>query len=462
MTPGLVRRRLAFVDTETTGLDPARDRIIEIAVVTLDSGSAEEWTALLNPRTARAAGSRLLQEIGDDAARALPRFLDVAHALRQRLQGALIVAHNARFDYAFLKAEFERANIGFQADVLCSLMLSKKLYGRDGRHDLASLVERHALTPDVRHRALPDARALFELWHRFQRDHEGGRLDRAVDELLAGPVLPAGLDVALVDRLPERPGVYVLHGNGRALHVGRAANLRLHLTNRFRLDRASGSALALCNSIDNITWIATGGELGARLRRVAVAKSAGRAKRQFRSEDTFSWLFTHRTERALVLASMNRDIGPDASAFGMFPTERRARNALSRLAVRQGLCRTLLGLPAVSGVQCTACLPDRGGSPPERLKHLTQAYAALLPWKIRPWPYGCPIVVRERDELHVLDDWRYLGSGRDMAEAVALLDARRPLFDPEIYSILALKLPRIARRRVLRLPHNARDCGTGE
>src|SRR6185295_13239164 len=116
----LAAKRLAFVETETTGLDPARDRVIEIGVVTVDSGRAEEWTTLINPRTTRARASRLLHELDPERARSLPRFGEVADSLRQRLEGALFIAHNARFDYTFLRAEFERAGIHFEADVLCS------------------------------------------------------------------------------------------------------------------------------------------------------------------------------------------------------------------------------------------------------------------------------------------------------------------------------------------------------
>src|SRR6185436_19571761 len=209
--PPFATRGLVFVDTETSGLDPAGDRIIEVGVVTLDGDTSREWTTLVNPRTAGTQYSRLLQEIGEDRARSLPRFRDIAATLFQLLENRLLVAHNARFDYSFLKAEFERAGIHFEAEVVCSLALSRKLYGRHDRHDLASLVGRHGLVSDVRHRALPDAQAVFQLWQAFHRDHPRERIEAAVHELLAAPVLPPHLDAALIDRLPDKPGVYVLH-----------------------------------------------------------------------------------------------------------------------------------------------------------------------------------------------------------------------------------------------------------
>ena len=57
----------------------------------------------------------------------MPSFSDIATDLAQRLSGRLMVAHNARFDHAFLRAEFDRVGVLFNPNVLCSVMLSRKL-----------------------------------------------------------------------------------------------------------------------------------------------------------------------------------------------------------------------------------------------------------------------------------------------------------------------------------------------
>ena len=451
----LAAQRLVFVDTETSGLNPAADRIIEVGIVTADGDKVEEWTALLNPRTPGTQSSRLLQEVGEDRARALPRFRDVAGELLGLLENRLFVAHNARFDYGFLKAEFERAGLRFEAEVLCSLMLSRRLYGQRDRHDLATLVDRHGLVSSDRHRALPDAQAVFQLWQTFHRDHPGDRIEQTIRDLLAGPVLPADLDAALIDRLPEKPGAYVLHGNGRALHVGRANNLRLHLRNHFRLDRISKKSLLLANSIDDITWKSTGGELGARLQCALLSKAVLPSKSRLASGGAFSWSFDPAAQPALALTVLADTMSSADRTFGIFRSERTARNALARLADRHSLCPALLGIPADADDACDACFPGRNHRAPERLAHLTQAYQALLPWKIEPWPYRGPVAIRERADFHVIDDWRYLGTARGMDEVDSILESRRPEFDEAIYSILTASLPRLPRRRILPLGQSA-------
>src|SRR4249919_2511492 len=137
-------------------------------------------------RRARSAAMSLMR---NDA----PRFRDIAADLARRLEGRLLIAHNARFDYAFLKAEFGRVGIDFHADVLCSLMLSRKLYAQFAHHDVDSLIEHHALEAEVRHRALHDARLVWQFWQLIHREVPRAAIANAIELLRAGPLLPAHL-----------------------------------------------------------------------------------------------------------------------------------------------------------------------------------------------------------------------------------------------------------------------------
>src|SRR5205085_660197 len=118
----------------------------------------------------------------------------------------------------------------------------------------------------ARHRALPDADLVWQLWQLIRRQHCEKVVEDTVAGLLAGPVLPPALNPALVERLPEAPGAYVLHGDAnRPLVVGAAGNLKLHVLNYFRIDRATPKALEYSHRVTNITWHATRGRLGAKL-----------------------------------------------------------------------------------------------------------------------------------------------------------------------------------------------------
>jgi len=97
--------RLAFVDLETTGLRPSVDRVTEIGVVTVGGGRPSEWTTLINPGVRQSEGSRRFNGIDSTVLADAPRFKDIATELFNRLEGRLFIAHNARFDHAFLKAD---------------------------------------------------------------------------------------------------------------------------------------------------------------------------------------------------------------------------------------------------------------------------------------------------------------------------------------------------------------------
>ena len=83
---------------------------------------------------------------------------------------ALFVAHNARFDYGFLKHAFARQQRAFSARVLCTVRLSRRLYPEEARHNLDSVIERHELSVAGRHRALGDARVLWTFVQALYRD----------------------------------------------------------------------------------------------------------------------------------------------------------------------------------------------------------------------------------------------------------------------------------------------------
>ena len=83
-----------------------------------------------------------------------PEHKAFADEVRARISGAVFVAHNARFDYGFLKYAYARLGREFTARVLCTVRLSRGLYPQHRRHNLDTLMERFRLDCSARHRAL--------------------------------------------------------------------------------------------------------------------------------------------------------------------------------------------------------------------------------------------------------------------------------------------------------------------
>ncbi|MEO7728035.1 MAG: exonuclease domain-containing protein [Burkholderiales bacterium] len=450
-------QRLAFVDLETSGLSPRADRITEIGVITVDDDAIEEWTTLVNPGTRIAERSRRFNGITPAAVADAPRFADIASALAARLAGRLFIAHNARFDCGFLRAGFERVGIEFQPPVVCSLMLSRKLYPALAGHDLDTLMQRHGLYAEVRHRALPDARLVWQFWQLMRAGHPPAQLAAVIATLLAGPVLPPHLDPSLIDRLPEAPGVYVLHGeDNTVLHVGKASNLKLHLINYFRLDRMSGKALVMSHRITNITWRMTRGAIGTHLQFTALAGALAPARHQRTARAVCSWRLLPARYPCVELVELAGRCG-DGEAYGIYASERKARNALLRLATRAHLCHALLGIRAPATDACTGCELNgmsACGAKRARLAHFTKAVVALRALRVAPWPYDGPVGIRERADLHIVDDWRYVGTAQSEHEIHQVLETRRAEFDEDTFAFLARTLARLPRKRIVHLSHH--------
>ncbi len=129
--------------------------------------------------------------ISDAMVAGAPRFAEIAAAVRDKLKGAVFVAHNARFDYSFLRSEFLKADLTFSAQVLCTVKLSRRLFPEFVRHNLDAVMERNGLTCSARHRALGDAKVIHDFWSKLIRELPQPQLAQAVQTLLAAHKLPA-------------------------------------------------------------------------------------------------------------------------------------------------------------------------------------------------------------------------------------------------------------------------------
>jgi DNA polymerase III subunit epsilon len=155
----------AVVDTETTGLSPTSDRIIELAIIGLDEcGEPEwEWCSLINPErdTGPGLAVRVHQIYPRDVA-GVPRFSDYVGHILSLLAGRAVISHNAAFDLGMLAAEFARARAPFPAvPQICTATMARAAGFRPYR--LEACCQALDIRMEGAHHALADARATAEL-----------------------------------------------------------------------------------------------------------------------------------------------------------------------------------------------------------------------------------------------------------------------------------------------------------
>jgi len=449
-------RRWVFVDVETTGSSPARERVTEVGVVTVETdGDAQrvtEWSSLVNPGVPIPPEIQWLTGISNEMVREAPRFAELADALYDRLSDAIFVAHNARFDYGFLKAEFARAGYDWRAATLCTVRLSRHLYPDRGPHSLDAIVERFGLEGEQRHRALGDARVLWRLLSRLRERHGEAELETAVDRLLARPSTPPALPQDALDAIPHAPGVYCFYGaNVHPIYIGKSVDLKVRVLNHFSNDHACGADLRLSQEVQRVEWERTAGEIGALLREVELVKTRLPAHNiALRRKRNQAFVMLDAEARPRFVPAATAPLERLHEHYGPFSSRTGARRHLQDLAAEHGLCLKTMGLErrarrAAPGAPCfnfqiRRCLGACTGEEPSGT-HAERLRAMLETRRVPAWPFRGAVALIERDaeglreDLHVFDRWCWLGTVRTHEAAAQLAVSGQREFDADVYRI---------------------------
>lgn len=445
---------IAFVDLETTGGNATRDRITEVAIIQWDGQQVERWSTLINPQVPVPSMIQALTGINDAMLRRAPTFAEVADEIRLRLGGHVFVAHNARFDFGFLKNEFRRIEQDFRAQVLCTVKLSRRLNPAERRHSLDVLIDRYGLKAQRRHRATDDADLLLQLWHVLEANYPPKVFADAVKHLTGRQTLPPNLDAEQIDALPHAPGVYLFYGeNNLPLYVGKARDVRTRVMSHFAADVSSAKEMSLSQQVRRVDWHETGGELSALLKEAQLVKTLQPIlNRQLRRKND---LCTFRVRAAPgsapeLLRADDLQLGVQSDLYGLFESRSDALRALTSIADAHGLCHALLKLQRVDvGRPCFAhqikkcrgaCVGAEAAA-----DHHQRLLAALALYRIRSWPFDGPAFIRDGHEMLLVDQWRFLGAARSEPEMADLLASGRPAFDRDTYKILSKAAHRLER-----------------
>ena len=381
------------VDLETTGLRPGECGICEIGAVRLRGFEVEaEFETLVDPGLPIAAGASAVTGLRNEQLRGAPRPAEAVRSFLDFAGDAVLVAHNARFDLAFLDRETERltgSRIG--SPVVDTVRLARRLLaGRVAGFGLGQLAWFLDTAERPCHRALPDARATAELLLALiGLAQERGA--RTVADLSA---LAATKTRRLLDKrhlaygAPTRPGVYRFLGrNDQVLYIGRARDLRARLRSYFRSDGQRPAVEAAIAAAERIEWQVMGSELEAaleELRLIRELRPPGNAR--VSRPERLVWL--RRRGDSVVASTRPSPVGPlrsrrtaQLAARVLTPGElERPENALPRLrrklrdlsdarrfedagrlrdriAALERVCRELKRLDRVRNLECCVLVP---------------------------------------------------------------------------------------------------------
>jgi DNA polymerase III subunit epsilon len=451
---------LAFVDIETTGSHFDRDRITEIGIKTLSQGSVRIWERLINPQTFIPQNIQRLTGISPQMVEHQPAFDEIARELKEELEGKIFVAHNARFDYGFIKAAFKRIGIDFKPKVLCTVKLSRLLFPGQGRHNLDTIIGAHGLKVSARHRALGDADLLLQFWRVCESKFGKEKINEAINQLVGNPSLPPNIDKALIDAIPDAPGCYIFYGENKTpLYIGKSISLRSRVMGHFQGALTQRKEMKLSLQIRDIDWIETSGELGALIleSRLIKERMPSMNIKLRRSKDLCGWSLVEDGSGILMPTLVTQHQlapGLQENLYGLFYSKREAHSYLKAIAKKYHLCEALLGLEKrVEGKSCFGYQVKQCGGACLNLTPITlhnlQLKTALELFKVQVWPYAGPIAIKEGGEMIVLDKWCYLGTAINQDELYELAASGEVEFDLDIYKIVKKALSGSYKKQVM-------------
>ena len=441
-----------FLDLETTGATVDADRITEIGLISVKDGEyQEEWQTLINPQKKIPFNIQMITGINDQMVENAPTFSDIYESLFARLDGKILVAHNVRFDYAFLRKEFKSNGIKYSPSLLCTVKLSRLLYPEERKHGLDSIIKRLSLVCGTRHRAMTDAQAIWDFAQHVQKNFESSLISTSIEKLLKGSSLPKGIDKEMIDAIPSSPGVYILKGeNGCILYVGKSKNLRVRINSHFSGDHSNRKDLKINQNITQIDWHESAGDLGALLLESQLVKTMSplynRKLRQQKDSFTIHWdpIDGPKNPQIMELSEFNEI--PFGFIYGIFDSKKSALKTLRDLSKTYNFCLKKLGIepgegPCFShqlGVCMGACIEKESA-----LNHAMRLSLALNKFLIPSWPFNGEVLLIEQSERsglvekHRVKNWAYLEyqvTGEKWSSEYRLLPSKE--FDYDTFQIL--------------------------
>ena len=444
--------KLTFVDIETTGYSSKNDRILEVsAILTEDLEIKKVINTIINPHSYLSNWIKSFTNINEDDLRDAPDFHEILPQLKGVFEDSIFVAHNADFDYGFIRTAFGELKEDFDYPRLCSVKLFRHLY-KTKKASLDTVIEHFGFDCRNRHRAYDDAKIILDFFKQVREEQGEERLLEAMNLYLQNPVNHSN---ALSKDLPEKCGVYIFYDKQNyPLYIGKSNNIKARVNTHILDAQKSGRKASMIESTSYVHCLETIGEFGALLKEARLIKEhAPVFNKRLRKKRGLTFIQLDKNEEGYYQASFTRtqEIHPDTleNTVGVFVNNSEAKKFLEKIADENLLCTKLLGLEKQDDKACFrsqinkccgACTKKIPAT--EYNKNFIEAFEKVL---YKKWPFDSPVCVIERNhetyesDIHIIDKWCYLGTFNEYEisgnlESISSED--NLIFDLDVYRLL--------------------------
>ena len=257
----------AVIDIETTGGNHRWGSITEIAIYIHDGTKVrEEFSTLINPQMPIPSFITQLTGISNEMVQGAPTFAEVADTIASLTEGSIFVAHNAPFDYNFIRHEFLKLGREYERPTLCTVRLSRKLLPGLPSYSLGKLCDQLGIGLDNRHRAGGDAAATVKLLELlFERDTEN-QLNASISWQQPSSEYNKYLQNTKIEDLPQSAGlIYLFGADDELLYIDSARNIRRRVLSLLK-NKGGRGTFNIRQQLKDVAFEETGTYLIAQLR----------------------------------------------------------------------------------------------------------------------------------------------------------------------------------------------------
>ena len=297
----------SVVDIETTGNGYKGQKITEISIFIFDGEKIiDEFTSLVNPEQKIPYFITNLTGITEAMVRTAPKFYEIAKKVAEITKDTVFVAHNVNFDYNIIRDEFKSLGFDFKRKKLCTVRLSRKIIPGLASYSLGNICSAEGIEIAARHRAKGDAEATVELFRRLVKRDQKFTINSFLNAKSREATLPPLLDKQVVDRLPERHGVYYFkNAQKEVIYVGKANNIKQRVISHF-YDKKKKER-TMCLETADISYTETGSELIALLHESSEIKHLyPKFNRAQRKAGEAVGLFSYEDQKGILHLAFNR------------------------------------------------------------------------------------------------------------------------------------------------------------
>lgn len=310
----------------------------------------DQFVTLVNPQKLIPYHITQVTGIDDSMVYNAPTFPQIAKKLVEITTDCIFTAHNAKFDYSFIQAEYASLGFQYEREQLCTVKFSKQLLKGLPSYKLGNLCSHLGISLNNAHRAEADARATVHLLYKLLEIQSKLPPEQPKEKKKK----PASkLNPDLLEQIPETCGVYYFYDKSNTpIYIGKSIHLKTRVLDHLK-NPSPGKDKQMAAITTQVKWKETGSELIALLLESHEIKKHQPKYNRSQKQLKLTWgLYSSQNEKGYTCFYIEKTSSENAEPHLYFKNKEAARNYLHDRTTKHNLCQSLNGLYTPADFSC--------------------------------------------------------------------------------------------------------------